>query len=111
DLVHDHRVDLAGLDAGQQALQRRPVHVAAAEATVVVRLRQADPAGMGLALDVGLGCFALGIERAELPVESLVGRFARVDGTTDSRRSGWLATAARAFAHRLAPCGPTRKKR
>ena len=35
-LVHDDAVDLAGLDVGQQAFERRPVHVAAGETAVVV---------------------------------------------------------------------------
>ena len=42
-LVDHHAVHGAGLDIGQQPLQRRAVHVGAGVAAVVVLLRQAPP--------------------------------------------------------------------
>src|SRR5262249_40248894 len=81
-----HTVDLPGLDVGQQALQGGPVEVAAAIAAVVVALPQAGPASVGLALDVGFGGFALGVQRIEVLVQPLFGAFARVDGTTSRGR-------------------------
>src|ERR671936_188921 len=63
DALGHHAIDLPSLDSGQEALEGRPVQVAAGIAAVVVTLRQAVPAGLGLAVNIGFGCFALGIER------------------------------------------------
>src|SRR5438094_7667850 len=71
--MDNHHVDPAGLDVGKQTCQRRPVHVAAGEAAVVVTLGQADPALVRLALDVGLGRLALGVERVEVLVKPFLG--------------------------------------
>jgi hypothetical protein len=53
DLVDDDHVHLARLDVGQQPPQRRPLHVAAGEAAVVVAVGQAAPALVLLAGDEG----------------------------------------------------------
>src|SRR5262245_46451341 len=66
EFVDQNAVDLAGLDVGEQAFERRPVHVAAAVAAVVVALGQAHPALVLLAGDVGQGRFPLRIERGEV---------------------------------------------
>src|SRR6516225_9731336 len=81
---HD-AVDLPGLDSGQEALQGGPVEVAAGVAAVVVARGQAGPAGMGLAVHIGFGGFALGVKRVEVGVESFFGAFASVDGATHRR--------------------------
>jgi hypothetical protein len=83
DFVDHHAVDLTGLDVGQEAVKRRPFHVAAGEAAVVVALRHTGPAQGGLALDVSAARFALGVKRAEFLVEPFLGRLAGVDGTAD----------------------------
>ena len=70
DPLDDDAVDLAGLDVGQQAGECRPVEVAAGETAVVVGVRQAGPAFGPLAGDIGLGGFALRVQRIELLVES-----------------------------------------
>ena len=79
DLVDDDDVDLAGADVFEQPLQRGPVGVAAREAPVVVLGPQHRPPGMGLASDVGLRSIVLGVERIEVLIEPLVGRYAGVD--------------------------------
>ena len=84
ELVTDHDVDGARIDIGEETLQRRPLHVGARVATVVVGLRQADPAGLNLALNEGLARRPLGIERVELLIEAFFGRLARVDGASGS---------------------------
>src|SRR3989442_16026378 len=45
---------------------------------------------MGLALDVGLAGFSLGIERVELEVEVMLGRLAGVDRAAKDLSFGWL---------------------
>ncbi len=55
DLVEHHAVYLAGPDVGEQALQRRAVHVGAGVADVVVLGGQGGPTLAGLAADVGFG--------------------------------------------------------
>ena len=80
DLVDDHDLHFAGLDVGEQPLERRPLHRAAGEAAVVVEVAHGDPAGVLLARDVGLAGLALRIERVELLLEPLLGGFAGVDG-------------------------------
>ena len=72
-LVDDDHVDAAGPDLAEQPLQRRSFHRSAREAAIVVAGRQAAPAFMGLALDVGLGCLALAVERVELLLEPVLG--------------------------------------
>ena len=86
DLVDDDDLNLAGLDVGQQPLQGRALHRAAGEAAVVIHVGKRDPAGMTLAHDIGLASFPLGVERVELLLEPIVGRFARVDRAAESLR-------------------------
>ena len=88
DFVDDHAIDLAGLDVGQEALQGGPVHVAAGEAAVVVAVGQQGPALSGLAADVGLGRFALGVEGVELLFEAFFGALAGVDGAAHQGQRG-----------------------
>ena len=75
--------------SASKSFQGGPVHVGAGETTVVVLLRQRRPAFVPLAVDEGLGRLALGIERVEGLLESLVGRLPGVDGAAD----GWTAGA------------------
>ena len=82
DLVDDDAIDLPYLDISHQALESRPVSVAAREANVVVD-RQHDPTVVLLAGDVGLGRLPLGVEGVEVLLEALVGGFAGVHGTAD----------------------------
>ena len=85
DLVDDHDVDQALADIGQQPLQRRPLHVAAGEAAVVVGGLDQPPALAGLALDERLAGLALGIERVEVLLQPLLGGFAGVDRAAPDR--------------------------
>ena len=72
-------VDLAGPDIGQEMLQGRAVEGGAREAAIVIVIRDEPPAFVRLALDIGLAGFPLGIERVELEIQIMFGRFAGVD--------------------------------
>src|SRR5258705_10155079 len=63
DLVDDDDIDPAALDVGEQALQCRPLHIAAREPAIVVVGPGRYPALVTLAADVGLAGFALCLER------------------------------------------------
>ncbi len=78
-LVDHDAVDLAGLDVGHHALERRALHVAAGEAAVVVLDVGELPAQVRLALDVLLAGLPLGVEGVELLLEALLGALASVD--------------------------------
>ncbi len=82
DLVNDNDLNLASRDVLQKPLQRRPLHRAAGEASVIVHFGERDPSGMTLARDIGLTGFALRVERVELLLEPIVGRFSGVDRAT-----------------------------
>ena len=84
DLVNDNDLNLASLDIGEQTLQGRALYRAAREASVVVHFGERDPSGMTLARDVGLTCFALRVERVELLLEPIVGRFSGVDRAVEN---------------------------
>ncbi len=84
DLVDDDDLDLAGLDIGEEPLQRRALHRSAREASVVIHVWECNPSGLPLACDIGLTGFALGIKRIELLLEPIVGRFAGVDRATEN---------------------------
>ena len=84
DLVDDHDIDLPCRDVGEQALQRRPLHVAAREPGVIVELGKRLPAFVLLASDVSLAGLALGVERIELLLEPFLRRFAGVDRAAEA---------------------------
>ena len=79
DLVDHDDVDQPGLDVAQQALQRRPLQRAARDPAIVVLVRQRNPALGALARDVGEPRLALGVERVELLLETLLGGLAGID--------------------------------
>ncbi len=83
-LVDHDAVDLARLDVGHHAFQRRPIHASAGVAAIVVVIRQALPPLGFLTGDVRLARFALRVQRIEFLLESLLGALARVDGATDT---------------------------
>jgi hypothetical protein len=107
--VDRHAIDAARGDVGQQTLERRPLHVAAGEAAVVVAVGRAGPAFMGLALDEGLSRLALGVEGVELLLQALLGALARVDGATQRGAGGRRQLAVPGRVHRAASF-PMRKK-
>src|ERR1700730_9260792 len=80
DLVDDDDVDPSGLDVGEQASQRRPLHIATRERAIVVTGSGQYPTLVALATDVRLAGFALRLERVEFLVEPFLGGFAGVDG-------------------------------
>src|SRR5467141_2579196 len=79
DLVDDDDVDPAFPDVGEQALQRRPLHIAAGEPAILVACSGQYPALVTLAADVGFAGFALRLERVELLLEPFLGGFTGVD--------------------------------
>jgi len=79
DLINDYDVDTTSGDVIEQLAERWALHRAAGEAAIVVVVAHQLPAFMGLAFDVGLGRFALIVERVELLLEPAVGGDARVD--------------------------------
>ena len=52
------------------------------------------PALLGLALDVSISAFTLGVERVKFFVEPFVGRLAGVDGTVQVAVAGFIALGA-----------------
>jgi hypothetical protein len=93
DLVDHHGIDPALADIVEELLQGRPLHRAAGEAAVIVGGVHQTPALALLAPDERLARLALGVERVEVLLETLLGGFARVDGASaDGRFSlghGW----------------------
>jgi hypothetical protein len=81
DLIDHHDIDPPGREVGEQLLQSGPSHRGAGEPAVVITFRQAHPAFVPLARDEGLTGFALRLQRIELLLEPLLGRFAGVDRT------------------------------
>ena len=61
NLVNYHYIDLACLDVGEKALQRRPRQCRAADASIIVPIWDEQPPLPALARDVGLAGGALGI--------------------------------------------------
>ena len=72
DLVDDHDIDETLADIGEQTLQRRPLHRAARKPAVVVCGLDELPAFAGLALDERLARLALGVQRVEVLLETLL---------------------------------------
>ena len=65
---------------GKQRLQGRAVERGSRQAAIIIVRGHKPPALAGLAADIGLTGFPLGIERGEGEVEIMLGRFAGVDG-------------------------------
>ena len=82
DLVHDHDIDPARPDIGEQALRRGSLEIAAREPAIVIAVSRQQPTLVLLAANVGLAGFALRRERIEFLLEPFLGGFARVDGAT-----------------------------
>jgi len=60
------------------------IHRGPGIAAVVVAVSEQRPALVELALDVGFASFSLRIEAVEVLIQTLVGGFPRLDGTTKS---------------------------
>jgi hypothetical protein len=100
DLINHDHVDLACLDVGDQPFQGRPLHRAAGIAAVIVKRRGRRPALVLLREDVGGAGFALGVERIEGLVQTLLRRFPRVNCADPLARP---PRSLGRFRHRLAP--------
>ena len=86
DLVHDHDVDPAGPDIGEQALRRESLEIAARKPAIVIAVSRQQPTLVLLAANVGLAGFALRRERIEFLLEPFLGGFAGVDRATSAAR-------------------------
>src|SRR5690606_28112650 len=82
-LVEDHDVDPAGLDVLHQPLERWPFQRSTRQATVIIFVLQQRPAFGRLAEYIGGAGLALGMERVEVLLETLLARFPRVDRAAD----------------------------
>ena len=90
DLVDHDDIDLAGLDVGQQPLERGALQGATGEAAIVIAVGDEDPSLGALAGDIGLAGLPLGIEGVELHLETLLARLAGIDRASEflARRRG-----------------------
>src|SRR6516225_8289621 len=79
DLIDDDHVNLAGPNAGKHILQGRTVERGARERPVIVAGGKKSPALVRLTLYICLAGLALGVERVELEVEVMLGRFSRIN--------------------------------
>jgi hypothetical protein len=95
DLVHQHNVDLAGANIGQELLQRWALERGAGERAIIVAGRDRPPAFVRLALDIGLARLALGIEGVEGKLKIVLGRLTRIDGAACELASGSVHAARR----------------
>src|ERR1019366_48465 len=86
DLVHNHCVDPAFVDIGQKALQCRALHGAARNAAIIVLGLDQTPTLTRLALDKRFTGFALSLQRVEILLEALLGRFPGVHRAALNRR-------------------------
>src|SRR2546423_6804547 len=86
DLVHDHDIDSARPDIGEQALRRGSLEIAAREPAIVIAVSRQQPTLVLLAANVGLAGFALRRERIEFLLEPFLGGFAGVDRATSAAR-------------------------
>ena len=77
DLIDHHDFDEPLTDVVQGALQRRALHGRAREPAVIVRVLYQTPALARRALDERLTRLTLGVQRIEVLLQSLLGRFAR----------------------------------
>src|SRR3984893_8651827 len=99
DLVDDDDVDLLRSDLVQQGLEGGPIERRTGEGAIIEAVGNEPPALVGLALDIGLAGFALGVEGVEGKIEIMLGRFARIDGAMlrlwgdrfHTASLGWLA--------------------
>src|SRR5205085_2514387 len=106
--IEDYAVHAVRLDILQQEVQRRSLQTPAAEAAVVVVTLYDYPPELLLALDIGFGGFALGVQRIELPFESLFRRLTRVDGAADAVRRSFRRSLASGAPSHFDP-GPIRR--
>jgi hypothetical protein len=98
----------------EQPRKSRAVHVGSGEAAVIIEFGQSVPSFAPLALDEGLGGFALRVERVEFLIEAFFGRFPRVDRAAQARgcwfRNVRIFFYARRRSFRSLPAGRVRPK-
>ena len=79
--VDNNAVHLAQLNLRHETLQCRAFHVATGKSAIIIFFRQCHPAFMALRKNECLGSLPLGIERIEFLFQSLISRFACINGT------------------------------
>jgi hypothetical protein len=83
DLVDHHHVNFPGPNIGQQLLERRAGGRAAGIAAVVIAGPDQGPAFRRLAAHIGFGGVMLGIQRAEILLQPILGRDPGIDGAAN----------------------------
>ncbi len=101
---------MAGLDIGEQPLQGGALHRTARETTIVVALVKRAPALMLLAEDISGTGLALGVERVEVLLETLLGRLARIDRAAGGSFQPRLAHPGLPPLRRPKKAGPLRRE-
>ena len=96
-------IAIAGVDVGEQPLERRPLDVGAGEAAIIVAVGQRLPALAAHGADVELRRLSLGVESVEVGLEALAGGLARVDGAADAPWLLGLGAVLRVSAHPFPP--------
>jgi hypothetical protein len=105
-LVNHDDVDLTRAHVCEQLLEDRAVERGSRKRPVVIPVVDQAPALVCLALDVGLAGLTLGVERIELEVEVMVGRFPGIDRRAKAllnRRAHGLASWRGCLLKRCAP--------
>src|SRR5262245_29076759 len=113
DLIDHDAVDPAHFDAGPQAPQRWPVHVAPRDAAVVLSRGDELPAVVLVTLDDRVAALALSVEAVELLLQPLLGALARIDRAAhQGQRAGGFALNG-LLSHAAPPFAwsPSRKNR
>ena len=105
DLVDHDNVNLALGNIAEKPLQGRAVHGSTGKAAVVIQRRQHRPAFMLLRENEGRASFALGVERVERLLQTLLRGFARIDRAAEpfgrpSRLSHCRLRCLREMLHR-----------
>ena len=92
DLVDDDDVDLAEFNLRQKHLQGRTIKRCSGKRPVVIMIGDEAPTFMCLALDIGLAGFALSVERIELEVKIVLGRFPGIHRAAEKLAHWFLGT-------------------
>src|SRR5205085_451517 len=100
--VEHHAIDESGFHIRHQFLQRRAIEIAACVTAVIVVVGDGGPACKPLAQDIRFASFSLCLQTVEWLIQSILGRFAGVDGTPHGLRTlGGIASARHLFSATL----------
>src|SRR5271156_2797749 len=121
DLIYNDGIDSSGSNVLKQAFEGGPLHVSTGVTAVIVFRCNRLPAFVPLAENIGFASLALGMERIEGLLQTLLGRFAGLNRTTHAggychtvfflvpKNSGpdqGVPVISRAILDRLVKCRP-----